>query len=136
MIASASDLTSSDVGGFRFFHNGTNWGVSTSGGTGTSTVPGDTTKFHIYSLIFDGTQADNATRLKFRYDGADQTMSFSGTVGTTTSASAARFYVGVDSTGAAKFFNGDIGEIVMFTRTLNTSEILNTEAYLKYHWAL
>jgi hypothetical protein len=135
-LSVTSDLTSSDVGGFRIFHDATHWGVSTSGGTGTSTVTGDTTKFHIYSLIFNGAAADNANRLKFRYDGADQSMSFTGTVGTTTSATAARFYMAVGSTGSANYFNGDIGEIVMFTRTLNSSEILNTEAYLKYHWAL
>ena len=135
-LAAASDLTSSDVGGFRIFHNATNWGVSTSGGTGTSTTTGDTTKFHIYSLIFDGTASGNAGRLKFRYDGADQAMTFSGTVGATTSATAGSFYIGSDSTGGASFFNGDIGELLMFTRTLNTSELVATEAYLKYHWAL
>lgn len=135
-LAAAFDLTSSDVGGFRIFHNGTNWGVSTSGGTGTSTATGETTKFHIYTQVFDGTAADNDSRLKFRLDGTQQTLSWSGTVGTTTSASAARFYLAVDSTGAAKYFNGDIGELLMFTRTLNTNELLATEAYLKYHWAL
>ena len=135
-LASASDLTTSDVSGIRIFHNGTNWGVQTSGGTGTSTVTGDTTKFHIFTLIFDGSQPDNATRLRFRYDGADQALSFSGTVGTTTSASATKLYLGVGSTGSANYFNGDMGEIIMFTRSLNTNDLLATEEYMKYHWAL
>lgn len=135
-LAAASDLTSSNVGGFRIFHNGTNWGVSTSGGTGTSTVTGDTTKFHIYTQVFDGTATGNDNRLKFRYDGAQQAMTWSGTVGTTTSATAADFYIGSDSTGAAGFFNGDFAELLMFTRTLNTSELISVESYLKYHWAL
>jgi hypothetical protein len=135
-LAAASDLTSSDVGGFRIFHDGTNWGVSTSGGTGTSTVPGDTTKFHIFSLIFDGTGIGNAGRLKFRYDDTEQALTFTGTVGTTTSAIAGSFYIASDSTGGAKFFNGDVAEMLMFTRTLNTSELIATETYLKYHWAI
>lgn len=135
-LAAASDLTSSDVGGFRIFHNGTNWGVSTSGGTGTSTVAGDTTKFHIYTQVFDGTATGNDARLKFRYDGAGQAMTWSGTVGATTSATAGAFYVGSNSTGSAGWFNGDVAELLMFTRTLNTSELIAVESYLKYHWAL
>ena len=73
-LAAASDLTSSDVGGFRIFHNATNWGVSTSGGTGTSTTTGDTTKFHMYGLVFDGSKSTNDTRLQFRYDKLGKTL--------------------------------------------------------------
>lgn len=129
-------LTSSDQNGLQFLYNGTNWGVQTSGGIGTSTITGDTTKFHIFTLVFDGTGLGNSGRLKFRYDGVNQSMSYTGTVGTTTSANAKTFYVAADSTGSAGYFGGDVGEMLMWTRALNSSEIIASESYLKYHWAL
>ena len=136
-LASASDLTSSDVGGFRIFHNATNWGVSTSGGTGTSTVTGDTTKFHIYSLIFDGTASGNAGRLKFRYDEQDQSLNFGATtVGTATNASATHFYIGVDDTNSAGYWQGDIGSIIVYTRALTSNEIVGVESYLSNFWGI
>lgn len=141
VIAKAISLTGSrvitvtDQGGFKIAHNGTNWLVSTSGGTGTSALAGDTTGFHIFGLIFDGTAADNAGRLKFRYDRVEQALTFSGTVGTTTSATANTLYIGQDSNNTG-WLQGDIGEVLMFTRALNGSEILNVESYLSSHWAL
>lgn len=135
-LSGTRTLTSSDQNGLRIAHNGTNWFVQTSSGTGTSTVAGDTNKFHIFTLIFDGSAADNSGRLKFRYDKVDQALTYTGTVGSTTSAAAKTFYVCTDSTGGANFFGGDVGEMLMWTRTLNSSEIVNAEAYLKYHWAL
>lgn len=127
-------ITCTDTDGMKIYFDGTNWNTKIAGGVGTSTVIGDTSKFHIFTLVFDGTQTGNANRSKFRYDGAEQILSYTGTVGTATSATSTTLYVGQDT--ASNFFQGDIGEMLMFTRTLNTSELLATEAYLKYHWAL
>lgn len=141
IIAKASSLTGSrvlsttDQGGFRFAYNGTVWTIASSGGTGTSTLTGDTTGFHMFGLIFDGSAADNAGRLKFRYDRSERALTFTGTVGTLTSGTATTFYIAQDSNNTG-WFQGDIGEILMFTRALNGSEILNVENYLASHWSL
>ena len=46
------------------------------------------TGWHVTALRFDGTQADNATRFKAWYDGTAESLTFSGTVGTATTAPA------------------------------------------------
>ena len=130
-------LCSTDQNGFKIFFNGTNMAVQTSSGTGTSTVVGDTTKFHIFGLVFDGTQSNNATRLKFRYDKQQQSINFGATtVGSTTSASATQFNMGYYSTANSEYWAGDIAEFQLYTRTLTSVEISTAENYLSSHWGL
>lgn len=129
-------LTSTDQTGFKIYHDGTNLAVATSAGVGTTALAGDTTSWHRFGLVYDGTGSGNAGRLRFRYDGADAALTYSGTVGSTTSGTATSFNIGADQTGAAGWFAGDIAEILMFTRTLSSGEILSVEKYLKDHWAL
>ena len=88
-------------------------------------------------LVFDGTKADNSTRLKFRYDGADQALNFGvTTVGTSTSASTQYYYLGVDDTGSAGYWQGDMGSLIVYTRALNTNEIVGVETYLLNFWGI
>jgi hypothetical protein len=148
IVGKASALTGtpnmicSDANGFRFFWDGTHWAIGSAGGTAASTTVGDTTSFHVFSQIFDGSQtgvdttATNNARLKFRYDQVDQTLTFSANVGTTSSNTASYIYFGADSTGGSNHFNGDIAEFIMFTRTLSSTEIIAVENYLKSHWAI
>lgn len=140
-LATLQYLSATDTGGFAIFHNGTNWGVATSGGTGISTVTGDTTNFRIFGLIYDGTQTTNADRLKFRYAGTNRSLSFTGTVGSTTSATAKYWNIGASSSvinvvGDQNFYNGYMCEVMMWTRALSNSEILGVEQYLKNHWLI
>jgi len=143
VVAKASSLTgnrslvSSDTGGYRIYFNGTNYQVATAGGTGTSSLTGDTTKFHVFTVVFDGSAADNASRLKFRYDGADQSLNFGvTTVGSSTSASTQYYYLGVDDTGSAGYWQGDMGSLIVYTRALNSNELIGVETYLKNFWGL
>jgi hypothetical protein len=128
-------LCSTDMGEFRI-SNRTNWSVTAGGCTGVSTVTGvgDTTKFNIYTLIFDGSGIGNAGRLKFRYNKVPKSLTYTGTASTITNASAAAFNVGVGS--VTDYFSGDIGEIIMFTRVVNSSEVAGVESYLTSHWNL
>lgn len=141
VVAKASSLTGNralcgtDTSGYRIYFNGTNYQVATASGTGTSTLTGDTTKFHIFTLIFDGSATGNSNRLKFRYDEQDISLNFGATtVGTATSATAATYYIGVDQTGSAGFWQGDIGSIIVYTRALKSNEILGIESYLSNFW--
>ena len=135
---SSRTMTSTDVGGFRISHNTSNWTIQAAGCLGVSTVTGvaDTSKYNIYSLIFDGSGIGNTSRLKFRYNKVPQVLTYTGTANTITSASANTFYVGVGSAGNTEYFTGDIAEIIMFTRAVNSSEIGGIEQYMTSHWNL
>jgi hypothetical protein len=128
-------LTSSNAtgGGSKIYHDGTHWGVRIAQCTGISTVTGDN-NFHIFGLIYDGTGATNANKVRFRYGGADQTLTYTGTADSATSSTINVFYIGNEN--KSELFSGDIGEVSIWTRTLNTSEILAVEAYLKNKWGL
>lgn len=61
--------------------NGTNWSVGQSSGNfGTTTITNNTAKFHMYGMIFDGTQSTNDGKLKFRYDRTGQSVTYTGTI--------------------------------------------------------
>lgn len=119
--------------------NGTNWSIGQGAGTGTVTVTNDTTKFHMYGMVYDGTQSTNAGKLQFRYDKAGKTLTFTGTVGTTTG-SPAYFFFGGDARNSGTFsklyMNGYIGEVLIWTRSLSASEISSVELYLNQKWGL
>jgi len=131
-------ICATNTGGFQISHNGSNWRVEAGGCSGVSTVTGtgDTSRYNLYSLIFDGSGVGNTSRLKFRYNKIPETLTYTGTAATITSASASTFYVGVGSLGNAGYFTGDIAEMIMFTRTLNSSEIGGVESYMTAHWNL
>lgn len=140
MVAKASSnininpMTSTNMDGLKIFHSGSLWGVKSSGGTGMSSISVDTGSFHTFAFIYDGTQSTNATKLKFRYDRQDYNLTFSGTVGSSILAGTNQFNIGYDSSGS--YFNGDIAELTLFSRTLQSYEISNVENYLKSHWGL
>lgn len=124
--------------------NGTNWSIGQSvGNRGTVTITNDTTKFHSYGLVFDGSQTGNANRLQFRYDNAGKTLTFTGTIGTTTGTPAYWFFGG-DNRGAVgagnaltgTYMDGYIGEVLIWTRFLSTSEIGAVEYYINQKWGL
>ena len=127
-------IVTTDTGGYNVSWSGNYWRVGAAGGFGEaqSLLP-DTSTYHIFGNIYDGTQTGNANRLKFRYDGVQQNLNFGATtVGTTTSPSAAYFYFGSNDT---TYFNGYIGTIMIWTRALNVSECIQVENYLKTVWA-
>lgn len=127
-------ITSSDQNGQKIYWNGSNWAVSTSGGIGVSTVTADTTKFKIFGLIYDGTLTGNANRLKFRYNETEQTLTFTGTVSATTSASTSVLNIGWYNN--SEYFAGDVGEVLYFSRAATVSEIGGIESYLSNRWAI
>ena len=127
-------LSTTDTNGFRWGQNGTQWIGGFGGATFTvDSVVADTNYHHIV-LTFDGSLTGNANRLKARLDSVDVSLTFSGTVGTATSASASTFYGGVESTGNSNYWDGDVGELMFWTRALTTGEIGQVENYLTTKW--
>ena len=129
-------VSTTDTNGFRWGQSGTQYIGGFAGATFTVDTTTTDTNFHHVLITFDGSQTGNANRLKVRLDAIDQTLTFSGTVGTITSASASTFYGGLDSTGNSNYWDGDIAELMFWTRALNSGEISTVENYLTTKWAI
>lgn len=133
-------LVNSGATGVGIWWNGTNWSIGQSTGNyGTVTLTNDTNKFHTYGWIFNGAQTGNSNRLKFRYDRVQQTLSYTGTIGTTTGSTNYFFFGGNNRAigdTAGTFMDGYIGEVLIWIRTLTSSEILAVETYIKNKWAI
>lgn len=123
--------------------NGTNWTTGvTVGNSGTATVTNDTTKFHIYGLVYDGSQTGNANRLQFRYDKSSQSLTFAGTIPATTGAQSYMYFGGDDRSGgnggalSGTYMTGYIGEVLIWQRTLSSTEIGSVEYYINQKWGM
>lgn len=129
-------ITTSDQNGYRIDW-GTTYKVGMAGGRATSTVTGDTTGFHLFTLRFNGayTNASDITdqnngRLQFRYDGVPQTLTFTSNVNAATASTGSYIYFGCDADGSSNFWNGEMGRVAYFTRALSNVEIDLVEDFL------
>lgn len=96
----------------------------------------DSVGWHQVSVIYDGTQASNADKLKFRANKTDQVLNFnSNTVPTTTDAGLTHLYFGTADDGNPSW-TGYIAEVIIFSRTLSATEYANVENYLANKWGL
>ena len=129
-------ITTTNTSGFQWGQNGTQYVGGFAGATFTVDTVTVDTNFHHVVIVFDGSQTGNANRLKVKLDGDPVTLTFTGTVGTTTNPSASDFYGGCDSAGNNNYFIGDMGECMIFTRALNTGEVLAVETYLSNKWGI
>ena len=128
--------TTTNTSGFQWGQDGTQYVGGHAGATFTVDSQTVDTNFHRVVIAFDGTATGDSNRLKARLDGSNVALTFTGKVGVATNASAATFYGGVDTAGSSNYFIGDIGELLIWTRTLNSSEILAVEQYLSYKWGI
>ena len=131
-------ITSSDVGGFQWGQNGTQYigGFSGASFTVDPSFIVDT-NFHYAIINFNGSLPNN--RLKVRVDSVEAPITISGTVNATTSSVASYFFggcTGINTSNVSNFFIGDIGEVMIFTRSLTISEELAIEQFLTNKWAI
>lgn len=85
-------------------------------------------------MVYDGTQTGNANRLIFRYDETQQTLSFTGTVGSTTSALNNALNIGYYNN--SEYFAGDVAEIIFMSRAVTGSDLAAVEDYLSNKWSI
>lgn len=141
-IVDQMHVCATNTGGFTFNISGTNWAVETAGAIAASGQAANTTNYAYMGVIFDGTQTNanitlqNNARVKYRYNGVQQALTFSTNANSTTSPSANVLNVGSDDTGSNGFLNGYIGEMMIWTRTLSAAEIDQVESYLKTKWGI
>jgi hypothetical protein len=88
----------------------------------------------VVSLIYDGTKSNNATRLVRRTNGAQDALSFAGTIPAT---SEAHTSITIGSlTDSANWFKGYILEIVVLSSTATADKISQMERYLAAKWGI
>lgn len=123
---------------------GAYWQVGAGGGLATAqSTTVSTTAWTQHGMIFDGSYTNanqalqNAGRLVYRYQKAQQTLTFSANPGTQTSNSASVFYVGGNNRNTPKsYMDGYLGEVLIWTRALTATEITQVEAYISAKWAI
>jgi len=115
-----------------FISGSSGYKVAMASGSAIANVTPDT-QWHVHTLVFDGTQTGNSNRLKYRIDGLERTLTFQTNVSSSTSANINAVLVGTDAS-LNNDYNGYAGELLLYTKALNSTEISNTEAYLFNKW--
>jgi len=128
-------LMTSDQGDFRisFF----NTDVTVGMGSHTQSEAGVIdTDWHVHSLRYDESgRPDAAAALLYSLDGSGVALTTTnGTIPATTDGSNQYIYIGAADSNGTDGLNGYIGEVIMFSRTLNNTELRNVENYLKTRW--
>ena len=124
--------------------SGAYWQVGAAGGLATAqSTTVSTSAWTMHGMVFDGSYTNanqalqNAGRLVYRYMGTQQTLTFSANPGTATSNAATVFYVGGNNRNNPKsYMDGYLGEVLIWTRALSSSEITSVETYLDQKWGL
>ena len=124
--------------------SGAYWQVGAAGGLATAqSTTVSTSSWTQHGMIFDGSQTDanvgiqNALRLVYRYNKAQQVLTYSANVGTQTSNTASVMYIGGNNRTAPRtYMDGYLGEVLMWTRALNAQEIIQVESYISTKWGI
>ena len=77
--------------------------------------------FHL-AMVFDGSGVDNASKLKLYVNGSLQTLSYNGTLPTSTNATQADFIIGT-SQGFVYEWLGNIDEVSIYSSALNSTQV-------------
>jgi hypothetical protein len=127
-------LSTTDTDDIVIKNTGTEITVGMAGATAVTSSLALNTGYHIHTLVFDGTASGDSNRLKYRYDGTQKSLTFTGTVGTAIDNAVDKFLIGCgDGTG---FFDGQIAEVIAFQETLNGTDLGDIESYLTSRWGL
>ncbi|HKR81668.1 MAG TPA: DUF4038 domain-containing protein [Candidatus Saccharimonadales bacterium] len=78
------------------------------------------TAWHHVALVFDGTLTGNANRLKAYVDGVQKTLTFNGTVGTSTTTNTTAFNIGKVS---GEYSAGQVDDTWLYARALSQVEV-------------
>ena len=93
-----------------------------NGSSSFGTVALSDTRWHHFVMVFDGSQADNTTRLKGYIDGVQQTLSFTGTIPATTATVADNVHIGY-SVPLNRHSDGTIDDVRVYNRALSADEV-------------
>jgi hypothetical protein len=109
-----------------FLHDSGNnmFGIIANGGGAFGRVTANITGWNHWAMIYDGSQATNATRLTLYLNAASQSLLFTGTIPATTSNNASNetFRIG-RNTANNTWSTGDFADLGMWQATLTSAEI-------------
>jgi hypothetical protein len=80
------------------------------------------------AIVYDGSGATNAAKLKVWTNGTAQTLSFGGTMPTSLRASAGTFHIGQWGGSATNYLNGAVDEYMLWNRAITPDEVAEVYA--------
>jgi len=103
----------------------------TSAGTGFTTNATHVTGVYGHHVwVFDGTQTNNATRLKYYFNGVEEVLRYTGTIPTTLATTTTGLQVGA---GAGTYYDGDIDTLAIWTDALSSNEVYTMSWAQRYN---
>jgi len=81
------------------------------------------TDWNHIAMVYDGTQADNATRLNIYINGVKQSSSYGNTIPATTASSAGTFKIGRAINNSNYSSTGSVGSVNIFNKALSEIEV-------------
>lgn len=118
------DFFAADITGFQILNNNatfyiTDASVNVSSGTCTTTQNG----WAHWTMVFDGTQTGNSSKLKAYYNGVLQTLNYSGTVSTSLAMNI-NFQLGQNPLELGASDNSKYATCQIYNRALSATEVL------------
>ncbi len=104
-----------------YFFSGDLYVVMSNGSFSYGVMSSTLSGWAYYTMVFDGTETGNANRLKLYINGVQQTLTFTGTIPTTTP-TAATNRIGMEPHNSFSM-NGEIDEVRIYNTALSNAEI-------------
>jgi len=79
--------------------------------------------FHHWCMVYNGGGATNADRLKFYFDGVQQTLTYFGTIPATLASNANNLFLGMAEWDAGFELNGALDDVRTYNRVLTDAEV-------------
>lgn len=109
----------------------------TNNNWGTYSINDTSTNQQCAEMIYNGSGSTNADKIKVRFKGVDQTLTFTGTILSTLSRTASTGIGAYNNAGSPLLPSGtSIKEIVIYNRVLNATEISQVRTYLNTQWGV
>lgn len=95
-------------------------GGASNSGTFANALAQSTWGHHVWR--YDGSQSDNAGRLRYTLNGTARTLTFNGTIPSSITNSSGTFFIGTYS-GLSLYWDGLIDEMALYSRPISDSEV-------------
>ena len=112
-----------DTDGVLYANVGTGNPSDPSSGGAWAYVSLSGTDWNHIAMVYDGTQADNATRLNIYINGVKQSSSYGNTIPATTASSAGTFKIGRAINNSNYSSTGSVGSVNIFNKALSEIEV-------------
>lgn len=129
-------LCNTDQGDLAIYYSGGKWNVKCSGGTGVSSVGSTNNIWQMHSFVYNGNGANNAQKLRYRYNKADQALTITGTIAAKSNASNDNYVWAAQDASSTNAFKGYIGEVLLFNVALDVGQVSAIEQYLGNKWGI